>query len=214
MSGSNKLEGAADKPLLLQQMGEEQAAIAERVQRSLAVVSNGGRSGGAGVVWSQTGVILTNAHVIRHRTPQVELTDGRQFEAEVIAHDQRRDLAFLQLPTADLFPIARGQSSSLRPGDWVLSVGHPWGVRGAASAGSVIAVGRPSEQVGRYEGDLIQVGLHLRPGHSGGPMVNAQGELVGLNTMIAGPNVGLAVPLKVIEAFAQEQFAAASSDFI
>jgi S1-C subfamily serine protease len=198
----------------MQQLGEAQAHIATKVQKSLVTVSNDGRSGGAGVVWSAAGLILTNAHVIRRQAPQVELHDGQRYESRIVARDPQRDLAFLQISFADLEPLVRGQSKALRPGDWVLSIGHPWGVRGAASAGSVIAVGQPAEQIGRYRGDLIQVGLHLRPGHSGGPMVNASGEWVGLNTMIAGPNVGLAVPIHVIETFAQEYLSEQDVGFI
>jgi S1-C subfamily serine protease len=85
----------------------------------------------------------------------------------------------------------------------VVALGHPWGVIGATTAGMVIAVGRPVQGL-PFDGDLIQVGCRLRPGHSGGPMVDGEGRLVGINTMIAGPEVGLAVPIHTVKRFLKE----------
>jgi S1-C subfamily serine protease len=104
---------------------------------------------------------------------------------------------------ANLPTIELGNSQQLRPGDWVMALGHPWGVLGAATAGIVIDIGQPPEMP-RYRGKLIQVSLHLRPGHSGGPMVDVRSRLVGINTMIAGPEVGLAIPLHTVKEFLQE----------
>lgn len=201
---------SSDEPLfssLLQQLGDDQARIAGLVQPSLVAVSNRRRSGGAGVVWTADGLLVTNAHVLRERTPEVELHDGRRFGANIVAVDDRLDLAALRINASDLTPIRRGRSADLRAGNWVIAIGHPWGVRGAASAGSVIAVGQPTEFNGPTGDGLIQVGLQLRPGHSGGPMVNGAGELVGINAMMAGPLVGLAVPVDVIERFVERQTA-------
>jgi S1-C subfamily serine protease len=77
----------------------------------------------------------------------------------------------------------------------------------------VIAVGPPNEGL-RYEGDLIQVGLHLRPGHSGGPMVDGEGRLVGINTMIAGPDVGLAVPIQSVKRFLKKALGSGGAVFV
>jgi S1-C subfamily serine protease len=92
-------------------------------------------------------------------------------------------------------------------GQIVLAIGHPWGVLGAATIGSIIDVGVPLEMhdLGR---ELIQVGLHVRPGHSGGPLVDADGRLVGINTMMAGPDVGLAVPVHVVSGFLRQALGA------
>ena len=187
----------------LQELNEAMAAIAATVQQSLVQVSNDRRSGGAGIIWAKNQV-LTNAHVVRGENPLVTFKDGREAVGKVLIHDRQRDFALLEVETAGISPLPRGNSRDLRPGDWVLAAGHPWGVLGAASAGAVIAVGQPAEMPGGYQGELIQVGLHLRPGHSGGPMVDGSGRLVGLNTMIAGPDVGLAVPIHVIEALLYE----------
>ncbi len=188
--------------IYLLELNDEMATIAGHVQQSLVQIACGGRSGGAGVVWSP-GRIVTNAHVLRGEPVEVTFCDGRVVPVELLAADRARDVALLAADTAGISSLERGDSRRLRPGDWILAAGHPWGIAGAASAGSVIATGRPAEGSG-YPGELLQVGLHLRPGHSGGPMVDAGGRLVGLNSMIAGPDVGLAVPIHVIEEFLRE----------
>jgi serine protease Do len=105
----------------------------------------------------------------------------------------------------DLPALPLHNGAPLRTGQWVMALGHPWGVTGATTAGMIIAVGRPVEQL-PFPGDLIQVGLHLRPGHSGGPMLDSQGHLVGINTMIAGPEVGLAIPANTVKKFLKKVF--------
>lgn len=186
---------------LLQQLNQELADIVGRVLPTLVQVQDGGRGAGAGAVWRHDGLVVTNAHVVaagrrRGRAPIVSLQDGRQLEARVLAYDEERDIAALKIPAQGLPTLTLGDSRQLRPGDWVIAVGHPWGVFGAATAGAVITVGPAFELP--YRGDLIQVGLHMRPGHSGGAMVDQQGRLVGINCMMAGPDVGLAVPTHVV----------------
>jgi len=191
---------------LLQQLNHELAAVAEKAQRGLVSISNGRRGAGAGTIWHPKGLILTNAHVVQLRSPKVTLPDGRTSPARVLAHDKELDLAVLRVDAADLPTIELGESQRLQPGQWVLAVGHPWGVAGAATAGVVIGLGPPPEMdmPGR---ELIHVSLHLRPGHSGGPLVDTGGRLVGINTMMAGPDVGLAVPVHVVKAFLRQALA-------
>ena len=110
------------------------------------------------------------------------------------------DLAALSVAAHGLHPIEPRRAWPLRPGQWVVALGHPWGVTGAATAGIVIDLGKPPEMP-RFPGELLQVSLHLRPGHSGGPLVDEHGHLVGLNTMMAGPDVGLAIPLPAVTDF-------------
>ena len=179
-------------------------AVIAQVQRSLVQVQNGRRGNGAGTIWHEDGLILTNAHVAQRRNPEITLADGRSFSSKLLAYDESRDLAALAIKATDLPTIELGDSRQLRTGDWVMAAGHPWGIRGAVSAGAVIAVGVPNELQG-YPGDLIQVGLQLRPGHSGGPLVDGNGRLLGINTMIAGPQVGLAIPVHVVAAFLKEK---------
>jgi serine protease Do len=191
---------------LLHQLNDELSGVADKARRSLVSISNGRRGAGAGTIWHSDGLILTNAHVVQLRSPKVTLPDGRTAPARVLAHDKVLDLAALRVDAAELPTIELGNSQGLQPGEWVLALGHPWGVAGAATAGTVIGVGPPPEMAmpGR---ELIHVGLHLRPGHSGGPLVDTGGRLVGINTMMAGPDVGLAVPVHVVKEFLRRTLA-------
>jgi serine protease Do len=191
---------------LLQHLNEDLSAVAEEARRSLVSISNGRRGAGAGTIWHPDGLILTNAHVVQLRSPKVTLPGGRIAPARLLAHDRELDLAALRVDAADLPTIELGESKQLQPGEWVLALGHPWGVAGAATAGVVIGMGPPPEMAtpGR---ELLHVGLHLRPGHSGGPLVDTGGRLVGINTMMAGPDVGLAVPVHVVKAFLRQALA-------
>ncbi len=189
---------------LLSELNLGMSALVNGVRQALVHIGNGRGSAGAGTIWHSDGLILTNAHVLQSRHPTITLWDGRQFEAQVLAQDRQRDLAALAIHAADLPAVAPGNSRALRPGEWVLALGHPWGVTGAVSAGAVIAVGRPLESV-RYPGELIQTSLWLRPGHSGGPLIDGHGRVVGINTMISGPQVGLAVPVHVVKEFLRER---------
>jgi len=191
---------------LLQQLNQELASVAEGARRSLVSISNGQRGAGAGTIWHPDGLILTNAHVVRLHSPRVTLADGRTLSAQVLAHDAQLDLAALRVDASDLPTVELGDSKQLRPGQWVLALGHPWGVAGAATAGVIIGIGPPPE-MGMPERELLHVGLHLRPGHSGGPLLDIHGRLVGINTMMAGPDVGLVVPVHVIKTFLRQSLA-------
>ena len=186
---------------LLQQLNLELAEIVEKTRRSLVQINNGKQSGvGAGTIWHADGLIITNAHVVRRAPLEVVLPDERRLPAKVLAHDTETDLAALSINAVNLPTIELGDSIGLQPGQLVLALGHPWGIAGAVCAGPVINVGPPPE-IPRLHREFIQAGLQLRPGHSGGPMVDVQGRLVGINTMITGPEVGLAVPLHVVKEF-------------
>ena len=152
--------------------------IAERLRRSTVRVG-----GGSGVVWSADGIILTNAHVARTPEIAVELWDGRRFQARLAERDPRRDLATVRIAATSLEPAAAGDSSALRPGELVIAVGNPLGFSGALSTGVIHSIG----------GGWIRAGVQLAPGNSGGPLANAHGEVVGINTAIFG-GLGLAVP--------------------
>ncbi len=189
----------------LQQLNDSMADIVERVHSSLVQVHNG-RGAGAGTIWHSEGLIVTNAHVVvgRHNL-KVTLPNGDTYPANVLAYDEARDLAALAIEANDLPTIEPGDSRQLRPGQWVMSLGHPWGVTGALTSGIVIATGSElAEQPGAGR-EWIAASLHLRPGHSGGPMVDTSGRLVGINTMINGPDVGFAVPVHIVKAFLREK---------
>jgi S1-C subfamily serine protease len=181
-------------------MNAEVAGLTEAVGQSLVQIRNGHRGSGAGTIWHADGLILTNAHVVGRRSLRVTLPGGGTQPARLLSHSKGLDLAALSVDASGLSTIELGDSRKLQPGQWVLAMGHPWGVVGAATAGVVIDVGVPQE-LSALDRDLIQVDLALRPGYSGGPLVDVQGRLVGINTMMAGPSVGLAVPVHEVKRF-------------
>lgn len=193
-----------------QQLNGEMSAVVAKVRDSLVQISNGRGGAGAGTIWHADGLIITNHHVITGRSSlKVTLPDGRTLPARLLASDPDHDLAALSVNANNLPTIALGDSKQLQPGQWVLAVGHPWGVPGAVTAGIVIDMGLPPE-IPPSQGEFIQVGLPLRPGHSGGPLVDVHGRLVGINTMITGPSVGLAVPIHIVKAFLRERLGSPS----
>ena len=204
----------------IQPFNSQMSSVIENVRRSLVQLTNGRQGAGAGTIWHTEGLILTNAHVVGGQRAaqgyaamdgalQVTLWDGRPFPAQLLACDEKLDLAALAIKATELPTIELGNSRALKAGSWVIAIGHPWGITGAASAGAVIDVGVPLE-LPRYPGELIQVGLQLRPGHSGGPLVDSDGRLVGINTMISGPRVGLAIPINVVKQFLRDTIGKAS----
>lgn len=187
---------------LVEALNSELADLVARARMSLVQLQNGRHGVGAGTILHRDGLIVTNAHVVEGHAPRVTLWDGRTLPGTLLAEDPACDLAAVAIPAADL-PVIELANGRLRAGEWVVALGHPWGVLGAASAGMVIAAGRPAEGL-PFDGDLVQVGLHLRPGHSGGPMLDRAGRLVGINTMIAGPDVGLAIPIQTVKRFLKQ----------
>jgi S1-C subfamily serine protease len=185
-------------------LNNEIADVVDKVAQSLVQVRCDGRGAGAGTIWHPDGLILTNAHVVQHGDPEVTLKDGRTLPARLLAHDTDLDVAALSVNASGLAPIALGESRRLQPGQLVLAAGHPWGVVGAVAAGVVIGVGSEWPEVPASRREWIAVSLNLRPGNSGGPLFDVEGRLVGINTMISGPEVGLAVPVQVVKAFLRE----------
>jgi serine protease Do len=189
---------------VLPELNADSADIVECVHRSLVHIHNGKRGNGAGTIWHPQGLIVTNAHVAGRGPLKVDLPDGRTLPAQILARDSDRDLAALRVEAGDLQPIPLGDSLRMRPGDWVVAVGHPWGVPGAATAGVVIGMGSEWPEMPRNGRDWLVVSLHMRPGHSGGPLVDVRGRLVGVNTMINGPDVGVAIPAHVVVEFLRQ----------
>jgi serine protease Do len=186
---------------LLAQLNGELAGLAAKVRASLVRVETAGRGTGAGTVWHPDGLILTNAHVVQQRSPRVVLADGRHLPARILAQDRELDLAALAVEAEDLPTIEVGDSRRLRPGSWVVAFGHPWGIESAATAGVIIGQGDLLAERPQLGHRWIAASLHYRPGHSGGPLVDAGGRLVGINTVMAGPDVGLAVPVQEVKGF-------------
>lgn len=178
------------------------AGLVEEARRSVVEVRSGGRGSGAGVIWPGEGLVLTNDHVVaggggrRRGGVRVVTSDGRDLDAGVAARSRRLDLALLRLrgETAGLPPVSVGDSDALRVGDLVYAVGHPWGSPGAATAGIVSGLDAPgrSTRLGSSARHL-RSDVTLAPGNSGGPLLNARGEVVGINAMIFG-RTALSIP--------------------
>jgi len=169
-----------------------------RVRPLLALVSNGRRGAGAGVL-AGDGLVLTNQHVVgRARSVQVLLDDGSTYDARVIASDPHIDLALLQIP-ANGHAAAVFSSARPRPGELVYAFGHPWGQRNVLTGGVLSAV---TSLRGRHgEVPVLRADVQLAPGNSGGPLLNATGEVIGLNAMIFGGDQSVAIPSSLIESF-------------
>lgn len=195
---------------LLSQLNNNLANLAGNVKQSLVYIENG-RGQGAGTIWQEDGLIVTNAHVVAgHSGLHVTTSDGTRLPARVIAENRDLDLAAIVVEANELPTIEIGNSKALQPGEWVMAVGHPWGVRGAVTQGVVIGTGDQLPERPAHGRDWLAMSLHLRPGHSGGPVINIDGELVGVNTIMAGPEVGIAVPSHIAKSFLKDALGARS----
>jgi serine protease Do len=168
--------------------------IAEQLRRSTVQVAAGRRGQGSGIIVGSEGVIVTNSHVAEHSPLAVRLWDGSSFPANLKARSTRRDLAVLRIATTNLTPVTLGNSDELRVGELVIAVGNPFGFTGAVTTGVVHAIGRLP---GLGPTQWIQADVQLAPGNSGGPLADASGNVVGVNTMVAG-GLGLAVPANAV----------------
>jgi serine protease Do len=186
---------------------EALASLVQRVERSLVIVQDGKHGLGAGIIWRQDGLIMTNNHVIaRTQIAKVILADGSEFAARVIAKDPEIDLALLKIDirNAPAAPIA--DSRGLRVGQLVLAVGHPWGEPGVVTAGIISGLGTAKTTGKRGSVDIVRSDVVLAPGNSGGPLVNAFGGIIGINTMIIGGDLGLAIPSHIASSFVNQVF--------
>jgi serine protease Do len=156
--------------------------VTERLRRSTVQVHTSGASSGSGVIWNADGQVVTNAHVLREGRTQVDLWNGQKVAAHVLKRDGKRDIALLQVQAEELEVAAHGDSDALRPGELVIAVGNPFGFVGAVSTGVIHSTGR----MRGFAQPWIMSDVRLAPGNSGGPLANARGEVVGINTMIAG----------------------------
>ena len=160
---------------------------------------------GSGIALTADGFLLTSAHVVSSRGGRTRrrgtaaFTDGRELSFSVIGADPLSDLAVLRCDDGDLSPATLGDASNLRVGQLVVAIGNPNGFAGSVTAGVVSALGRslPARSSGviRRIDDVIQTDAALNPGNSGGALANHAGEVIGVNTAVAGIGLGLAVPI-------------------
>ncbi len=160
---------------------------------------------GSGVIVSSDGYILTNNHVVENATDiTVQLSDKRQMKGKLIGADPRSDLAVIQIDATGLTAMKLGDSAKLRVGDIVLAIGNPFGFDETVTLGIVSATGRRNAEITPPQGyaDFIQTDAAINPGNSGGALVNARGELIGINTAIYSGNggnlgIGFAIPVNM-----------------
>ncbi|MGE0259236.1 MAG: Do family serine endopeptidase [Alphaproteobacteria bacterium] len=152
------------------------------------------------IVDAARGYVLTNGHVVENAT-KIEVTtkDNRRFTAKLLGRDPETDIALLQIPSDNLTAVPLGDSDRLQVGDFVLAIGNPFGLGQTVTSGIVSALGRSGLGIEGYE-DFIQTDASINPGNSGGPLVNLNGECVGINTAILAPGggnigIGFAVPI-------------------
>ena len=178
-------------------LGGELEALASTLRHSVVEVHTRGTGAGSGIIWSADGLIVTNAHVARTDHATIVLWDGRELDGIVTAHDPRRDLATIAVDPASVTLAAAtiGHATDLRTGDVVVALGHPWGITGAIALGIVHAV-----EARRGAPRWIRADIRLAPGNSGGPLADARGRVVGVNTLIAG-GLGVAVPTTTVSRF-------------
>ncbi|MGH7144535.1 MAG: S1C family serine protease, partial [Planctomycetota bacterium] len=164
------------------------------------------------IIDAQKGIILTNNHVIVAADQlEVNLYDGRQFQAKVLAKDPQTDLALITLvdPPNNLVAATLGDSDQVEVGDWVLAVGNPFGsLENSITAGIISAKGRDSVGLTNYD-DFIQTDAAINPGNSGGPLIDLDGEVIGINTAIMSESggyqgVGLSIPINQAKSIVAE----------
>ena len=163
---------------------------------------------GSGAIIDASGIIVTNDHVIRGASAiHVVLADGRTFDAEVVGSDANNDLAVLKVNARQPLPTAKlGTSSDLMIGETVVAIGSPFGLSKTVTAGVVSAIGRTFRADDRVYNDFLQTDAAINPGNSGGPLLNVDGEIIGINTAIYanGQGIGFAIPADKVRRIVDE----------
>ena len=156
---------------------------------------------GSGFIISESGYILTNEHVVRNASElKIELSDGSKYDAEIIGSDELTDVALIKIETEKkLRPAKIGSSKDVKVGEWVIAIGSPLGLKNTVTAGIVSAVGRDTSVYVPF----IQTDAAVNPGNSGGPLLNLQGEVIGVNSQIISPTgsfagYSLAIPIDLV----------------
>jgi serine protease Do len=182
--------------LFLAELANQQAELAGVLQQSSVQIHVPGSGRGSGVIWQTNGLIITNAHVVTGAGAIVQLADGRSLPATVTARSRSRDLATLQIDATDLSSAQVGDSDSVRVGELVLALGNPLEFTPSLTTGVIHAIG--------CSRSWLQADVALAPGNSGGLLANAQGQVIGINTMIVGGR-GFAIPSRAVEKFLHDR---------
>src|SRR6266536_3738285 len=176
--------------------------LVQQVMPALVVVRGHRFGAGAGIVWDENGLILTNNHVVGRHTPIVLLQDDGEYESKLVARDPDVDLALLSIDATDLTPL-KPASVSPRVGEMVFAFGHPWGQRNTVTRGIISALITAQNRRGDKL-PVVRSDTPLAPGNSGGPLVNAKGEVVGINAMIVGGDQSVSIAASVATEFVKK----------
>lgn len=154
------------------------------------------KGAGSGFIIDKEGYIFTNAHVVKGADKiKVTLKDGRSFDGKVVGSDSTLDVAVVKVDAHNLPVAILGDSSRVRPGEWVIAIGNPYGFSNTVTAGIVSAIGRTLGELGKK--DLIQTDAAINPGNSGGPLIDLDGKVIGINVAIVAQaqGIGFAIPI-------------------
>lgn len=197
---TSKVPDALKNPFFRQFFGSEfPTEPQERVERGT----------GSGFIINGDGQILTNAHVVQGAdTVNVTLKDGRSFVGKVMGADPVTDVAVIKIQANNLPSVSIGNSEQLKPGEWAIAIGNPLGLDNTVTTGIISATGRSSSQVGVPDKrvQFIQTDAAINPGNSGGPLLNASGQVIGMNTAIiqGAQGLGFAIPINTAQRIAEQ----------
>jgi serine protease Do len=196
---TSQAPGESDDPFLRRFFSNNPSEPRSRIERG----------SGSGFIINANGQILTNAHVVDGADAvTVTLKDGRTLNGKVRGEDQVTDVAVIQIDTNNLPTVALGNSDTLQPGQAVIAIGNPLGLNNTVTSGILSATGRSSSDIGATDKrvDYIQTDAAINPGNSGGPLLNARGEVIGMNTAIirGAQGLGFAIPINTAQRIAQQ----------
>jgi serine protease Do len=172
--------------------------LAQDLQQAVVEVRTGETASGTGIIWGGAGLVVTNAHCIRRGASLQVIAGGKWREAHALAYHPHHDLALLAAPSVTGPLLELRDPESLRTGELVFAHGHPLGVKDAMAMGVLHAVTRDKSGSARW----IVADVRLAPGNSGGPLVDAEGRLVGINSMVVN-GLGVAVPASLVQRFVE-----------
>jgi serine protease Do len=198
--------GPAVVNIVAVQNGEDSRNAIERQLAPEQKPHGNGKGQGTGFIIHKSGLILTNAHVVEGSEDiHVRLSDERDVSARLVGRDEKTDIALLQIEVEGALPVAPlGNSDNLMIGEWVIAIGNPFGLDHTVTAGIVSAKGRRDVRPGNGNSgfyDFIQTDASINPGNSGGPLINAHGEVVGMNTAMnaQAQGIGFAIPINMVK---------------
>lgn len=191
----------------LQAFSDQLAEMVAHVTRSVVRVEARQRVAGTGIVWTSEGAIVTADHVVEREENIRVAFDGQVYDAELAGRDPTTDLAVLKIKASNLVPAQVGDFKSLKQGNLVFAVGRPWGAEAIVSAGIVSALGKFGSSSGwgnQFKEGLIHTDVTLYPGFSGGPLADASGRVVGMNSSVLGRDLSLAIPSETVARIAEQ----------